>query len=68
MSNADQVPINDSELKSAYEKLYGRPLTTEEIAHIRFNFVRYIELLILLDHQHKDWLEQHQIPGVNDKQ
>lgn len=49
---------SDESLKTAYEKLYGKSLTSEQVASIRFNLVRYIELLILLDQQHKEWLKQ----------
>jgi hypothetical protein len=51
-------PADDGELKSSYEKIYGRPLTAQQEAEMSFNLVRYIELLIVLDQQHKDWLEE----------
>lgn len=50
MSDNDK-PLNE------YEKLRGKRLSSEELAETKFNLVTYLELLIEMDRQHKDWLE-----------
>lgn len=45
-------------LHKAYEQLVGRQLTTEQVAEIKFNLVKYVETLIAMDRQYKDWLEE----------
>lgn len=44
--------------KNPYERMYGKSLTAEQVAEMRFNLVRYLELLIVLDRQHQEWLEE----------
>lgn len=40
-----------------FERLYGKPLTAEQKAEIKFNLVRFIETLIAMDRQHQEWLK-----------
>ena len=53
--------------KNPYERLYNKSLTTEQVAEMRFNLVRYLELLILLDRQNQEWLNERLNKGEEDK-
>jgi len=44
--------------KSLFEKFYQKELTEQQYKEIKFNLVRYIEFLIVLDKQHQDWLNE----------
>ncbi|MES2971268.1 MAG: hypothetical protein V4702_03045 [Patescibacteria group bacterium] len=41
--------------KALFEKFYDKQLTEQQYKEIKFNLVRYIEFLIVLDKQHQDW-------------
>lgn len=41
-----------------YDKYYEKELSSGEYAEMKFNLVRYIELLVMLDKQHQEWLKQ----------
>lgn len=47
--------------RAIYEMFYKRELSSKEYAEMKFNLVRYIELLIVLDEQRHQWLEQQLI-------
>lgn len=49
------------EAKALFEKFYQRELTEQQYKEIKFNLVRYIEFLIVLDKQHQDWLKEQTI-------
>ena len=50
--------MNSSQsLHKAYEELVGKSLTPEQVAEIKFNIVKYVETLIEMDRQHKDWIK-----------
>lgn len=42
---------------SPYQKLYGKPLTAEQVSEMNFNLVRFVETLIAMDKQHKKSLK-----------
>jgi uncharacterized protein YbcV (DUF1398 family) len=41
--------------KEQFEKFYNKQLTEQQYKEIKFNLVRYIEFLIVLDKQHQEW-------------
>jgi hypothetical protein len=43
---------------NSFEQLYGKTLTPEQLAELKFNLVKYVETLIQMDRQHKAWLER----------
>lgn len=47
--------------KALFEKFYDKQLTEQQYKEIKFNLVRYIEFLIVLDKQHKEWLTEQTI-------
>lgn len=51
--SAPSPPSNDP-----YEELCGKPLTKEQKAEMLFNLVNYVETLIAMDRQHKEWLKK----------
>ena len=50
--------IQDEPGGSTYEELCGKPLTKDQEAEIHFNLVNFVETLIAMDRQHKEWLEK----------
>lgn len=44
---------------SPFSEHYGRQLTDDELAELRFNLVNFIETLIQMDRQHQDWLQRN---------
>ena len=44
--------------KNSFEQLYGKPLTQQQVAEMKFNLSLYIESLAEMDKQHKEWLKQ----------
>lgn len=65
--NSSQSPKND------YEKLYGKSLTAQQVAEMKFNLVNYVKILIQMDKQHDAWLKEQEAnknnrnQGSNDK-
>lgn len=45
-------------LQNPYKRLYNKPLSTEQMAEMRFNLINFVETLIQMDIQHKEWLKQ----------
>lgn len=43
--------------KGLYEELCGKSLTKEQQAEMTFNLVNFMETLIAMDRQHKEWLK-----------
>ncbi len=41
--------------KLLFEKFYNKQLTEQQYKEIKFNVVRYVEFLIVLDKQHQEW-------------
>jgi hypothetical protein len=59
--------MNSSQpLHKAYEQLVGKSLTPEQVAEIKFNLVKYVETLIAMDKQQKDWIRQQRNNIAND--
>jgi hypothetical protein len=44
--------------KNPFEQLVGKPLTPEQVAEMRFNLTSYVEVLMQMDKQHKEWLQK----------
>lgn len=44
--------------KNAFERLYEKPLTKQQVAEMKFNLSKYIETLMQMDEQHKKWLKE----------
>lgn len=56
--------MNNTIQPNAFQGFYDNQLTSDEIAEMKFNFVNYIEMLIEMDSQHKNWLgEQAMLSG-----
>jgi len=47
--------------KVLFEKYYQKELSEQQYKEIKFNLVRYIEFLIVLDKQHQEWLTEQTI-------
>jgi len=47
-----------TDFKNSYEKLYGKTLTPQQVAEMKFNLLNYIKTLIQMDKQHKAWLKE----------
>ena len=50
-----------SNAKAMFEAFYQKELTDQQYKEIKFNLTRYVELLIVLDKQHQDWLKEQTI-------
>lgn len=50
-------PSNNLPLKP-YEQLYGKNLSQEQQAEIKFNLVGYLKTLIEMDVQHREWSKE----------
>lgn len=44
--------------KNAFEQLYGKPLTPQQVAEMRFNLKNYVKTLIQMDRQYQAWLKE----------
>ncbi|HET9173874.1 MAG TPA: hypothetical protein VFN56_01185 [Candidatus Saccharimonadales bacterium] len=44
--------------KNAFEQLYGKPLTPQQVAEMRFNLKNYVKTLIEMDKQYQAWLKE----------
>lgn len=52
--------------KSVLEQLYGKPLTPQQVAEMRFNLKNYVKTLIEMDRQYQAWLKE-QLDTNNDQ-
>jgi hypothetical protein len=59
--NTSQSPNNP------FEQLYGKSLTPEQVAEMKFNLSKYVEALIQMDKQHKEWLKQQKSTKADDE-
>lgn len=53
--------------KSVLEQLYGKPLTPQQVAEMRFNLKNYVKTLIEMDRQYQAWLKE-QSDAKNDQE
>ena len=61
--------MNSSQsLKASFEQLYGKPLTDQQVAEMKFNLLNYVKTLIQMDKQHKAWLKEQATKKNNQKQ
>lgn len=44
--------------KSVLEQLYGKSLTPQQVAEMRFNLKNYVKTLIDMDRQYQAWLKE----------
>lgn len=44
--------------KNPFEQLYGKPLSKQQVAEIRFNLKNYVKTLIQMDKQYQAWLKE----------
>lgn len=44
--------------KSVLEQLYGKLLTPQQVAEMRFNLKNYVKTLIEMDRQYQVWLKE----------
>lgn len=45
-------------LSNPFERLCGKSLTTKQIAEMRFSLSKYVEMLMQMDKQHREWLRR----------
>ncbi len=44
--------------QNPYERLYGKPLSPDKVAEMKFNLLGYIKTLIEMDRQYQEWLKE----------
>jgi hypothetical protein len=57
-----------TDFKNSYEKLYGKSLTPQQVAEMKFNLLNYVKTLIQMDKQHQAWLKEQAAKKNNQKQ
>jgi hypothetical protein len=60
--NSSQSP------KNSFEQLYGKSLTQQQVAEMKFNLLNYVKTLIQMDKQHQAWLKEQADEKNNQKQ
>lgn len=54
--------------KNSFETLYGKALTKQQVAEMKFNLVNYVKLLIQMDKQYQNWLKEQSDKKNNQNQ